>query len=240
MILTELRHLSAFLQVSSTPPCCSNCLKSFLVFLFTAWKNVSCIKFAFCDPSFKTAQIKALPMQCEKLTVSRQLPVAFPSLKNVCYFPAERITESPQLWWEPHSSQSRGKAWLRACAPEEKSVLWSWCKQINLSTKGNFSSCSPEEKSNSPEQNVQHCLLHGTWIFYQLAIMYNANFNFTCGNFHLEPEQLWGKAGQGTPMPFPWGCSRIAAEELPNGNGIILPLPEGVTTALGQSNQTNR
>lgn len=32
----------------------------------------------------------------------------------------------------------------------------------------------------------------------------------------------------------------IAAEELPNGKETVLPLPEGVTTALEQSNQTNK
>lgn len=67
-------------------------------------------------------------MQYKKLTVGRQLPVAFPSLsacynKNMCYFPVEGISESSQLWWEPHHSQSIGKALLRACAPEEKSAL---------------------------------------------------------------------------------------------------------------------
>lgn len=70
--------------------------------------------------------------------------------------------------------------------------------------------------------------------------MYNTNFGFTCVNFTLEPNQLWGEEGQGTSMPFPWGCSLIAAEELPSGNETVLPLPEGVTTALGQSNNTNK
>lgn len=61
-----------------------------------------------------------------------------------------------------------------------------------------------------------------------------------CVIFSLEPNQLWeGKEAQGMPMPFQWEYSLIA-KELPNDNETILPLPEGVTTALEQSNKANK
>lgn len=73
-------------------------------------------------------------------------------------------------WWDissvlvqgsSHKNSQRGcKALLRGFTPGEKSVPESWCKQINLSARGEFQAAHQKKKKRAAQQY----LLDGTLI----------------------------------------------------------------------------
>lgn len=72
---------------------------------------------------------KSITNAIYKINSGQTTPSSFSIFKNLSYFPLEGISEFSQFWWDPHHSQSIGEALLRACTPEEKSVLQSPCKK---------------------------------------------------------------------------------------------------------------